>query len=164
MPLRVVAYAMEPTSSGPSVIEPTSSGPSVIVSTSSGPTQVPDALVNNILTKLENAIMKLPNLPEASETDELAVFMQYLPTDMDRDDAWETLLDPLLNRFLGFGRSIESISEALRGGERGLMAMARYLRTFIARYHVEGLGALLEGKLNRLIKAIEMRWVVGSII
>ena len=158
-PLRVVAYAMEPTSSGPSLVNSalTSSGPPGIKPASTGPTRVPDPLVNNLLTKLESAIANLPNLPEASERDELAVFAQHIPTDMNQDDAWESLLDPLLNRFLGFGRSIESISEALRGGEMGLVAMARFLRTFVARYHVEGLGALLEGKLNQLMKAIEMR-------
>jgi hypothetical protein len=48
-PLCVVTYAMEPTSSGLSVIEPTSSGP----------TRVLDVLVKNILTKLEDAIAKL---------------------------------------------------------------------------------------------------------
>jgi hypothetical protein len=52
--LCVVAYAMEPTSSRP--------------------TRVPDVLVSNILTKLEDAIAKLPNIPEASKTHKLAVF------------------------------------------------------------------------------------------
>jgi hypothetical protein len=47
-PLCVVAYAMEPTSSGP--------------------TRVPNVLVSNILTKLEDAIAKFPNIPKASET------------------------------------------------------------------------------------------------
>jgi hypothetical protein len=63
-PLYVVAYAIELTSSKPSVMEPTSSRP----------TCVPDMLVNNLLTRLENAIAKLPNLPETSKMHELAAF------------------------------------------------------------------------------------------
>ena len=125
---------MEPTSSGPSVVElaSTPSGRPGIKLVSSGPTWVPDPLVNKLLTKLESAIANLPNLLEASETDELAVFMQYVPINMDRDDAWESLLDPLLKHFLGFSSFIESISKALQGGERGLVAMARFLQTFVA--------------------------------
>jgi hypothetical protein len=76
-PLHVVACAIKLTSSRLSVIEPTSSGP----------TCVSDMLVNNLLTRLEDAIAKLPNLPEASETHELAAFTQHIPTNMDRDNA-----------------------------------------------------------------------------
>ena len=105
---------------------------------------------------MEKSIRDLPNiLPDASDTDEIAVFAQDIPTDMDGDDAWEEFLDPLLNRFLGFGRSIESISAMLQGGESGLTAIVRYLRKFVERYRIDG--ALLEGKLERLIEAIEFR-------
>ena len=84
-----------------------------------------DSLAKDLLTKLEKSISNLPKmLPDASNSDEIAVFAQSVPTDMDRDDAWEFLLDPLLNRFLGFGRTIKSISASLRGGEKGLTVMA----------------------------------------
>jgi len=86
---------------------------------------VSDLLAKDLLTKLEKSISNLPKmLPDASDSDEIAVFAQSIPTDMDRDDTWEFLLDPLLNHFLGFGRTIESISASLRGGEKGLTAMA----------------------------------------
>jgi hypothetical protein len=146
IPDRVIAYAMESASSGNSGI----AGPSnaCIIS---------DTLADGLLMKLEKSISKLPpnTLPDASETDDIAVFAQNIPTDMDRDDAWESLLDPLLNRFLGFGRPIESISASLRGGDKGLNAMARYLREFVGRYRIDG--ALLEGKVLRLIEAIEFQ-------
>jgi hypothetical protein len=117
---------------------------------------ISDSLADDLLTKLEKSISNLPQiLPDTSETDEIAVFTQKVPTDMDRDDAWEFLLDPLLNRFLGFGRTIESISASLRGGEKGLTAMAQYLREFVAQYQIDG--ALLEGKMLRLIEAIEFQ-------
>jgi hypothetical protein len=76
--------------------------------------------------------------PDMSETDKISVFAQNIPIDMDRDDVWELVLDLLLNRFLGFRRSIESISTSLRGGEKGLAAMARYLRAFVGQYKIDG--------------------------
>jgi hypothetical protein len=102
---------------------------------------------------LEKEIKAIPALPEASETDEIAVFSQCVPTELDKEDAWE-YLDPLLNHFLGFNRSVESISEALRGGENGLAAMVRYLKEFVIRYDIDE--GLLEGKVSRLVRAIQI--------
>jgi hypothetical protein len=86
---------------------------------------IPDTLANDLLVKLEKSISDLLKmLPNVSETDKIAIFAQDIPTDMDGDDAWEFFLDPLLNRFLGFGRLIKSIFMLLRGGENGLTAMA----------------------------------------
>jgi hypothetical protein len=90
-----------------------------------------------------------------SETDKIAVFAQNIPIDMDRDDVWEFFLDLLLNHFLGFRRSIKSISELLRGREKGLTVMARYLREFIGQYRIDG--GLIEGKVLQLIEAIELQ-------
>ena len=148
-PDRVIAYAMESTSSGNGcTVDP--------LADPLNASAIPDTLANNLLAKLEKSISNLPKtLPDATETDEIAVFAQNVPTDMDRDDAWEFFLDPLLNCFLGFGRSVESISASLRGGERGLTAMARYLREFVGLYRIDG--ALLEGKVLRLIEAIELQ-------
>jgi hypothetical protein len=110
----------------------------------------------NILAALEKAIGNLPALPEARESDEIAVFSENIPTDLVKEDAWE-YLDPILNRFLGFNRTAESISDALRGGTRGLRAMVQYLREFVNRYHIDG--ALLEGKIQRLVNVIQTRCV-----
>jgi hypothetical protein len=136
-------------------MESTSSGNSGIADPSNA-SAVSDLLAKDLLTKLEKSISNLPKtLPDASDSDKIAVFAQSVPTDMDRDDAWEFLLDPLLNRFLGFGRTIKSISASLRGGEKGLTAMVRYLREFVGHYRIDG--ALLEGKVLRLIEAIESK-------
>jgi len=144
-PDHVIAYAMESTLSGNGGI----ADPSNV-------SAIPDTLANDLLAKLEKSISNLPKtLPDASETDEIAVFAQNVPIDMDRDDAWEFCLDLLLNRFLGFGRSIKSISVSLRGREKGLTAMARYLREFIGQYRIDG--GLLEGKVLQLIEAIELQ-------
>jgi hypothetical protein len=107
---------------------------------------ISDRLANELLTKLEKSISNLPKtLSAVTEADEIAIFAQNVPSDIDRDNTWELLLDPLLNWFLGFGRPIEVISASLRGGDKGLTMMARYLREFVVRYWIDG--ALLEGKV-----------------
>ena len=65
---------------------------------------LPDTQVVNILMTLERAIDKLPDLPEATESDEISMFAQRVPTDLAKEDAWEYLdpIIPMLNRFLGF--------------------------------------------------------------
>jgi hypothetical protein len=144
-PDHIIAYAMESTSSRDSGVADTLNTPAIS-----------DKLANDLLTKLEKSIGNLPKtLPAVTEADKIAIFAHNIPTDMDRDDAWEVWLDPLLNRFLGFGRSIAIISASLRGGDKGLIAMARYLRDFVMQYRIDG--ALLEGKVLRLIEAIELQ-------
>jgi hypothetical protein len=140
-PPRVIAYAMESNTS-----ERAMDTGSQTAST------LPDTHAVNILMTLERAIDKLPDLPEATELDEISMFSQHIPTDLAKDDAWE-YLDPMLNQFLGFGQTTESISNKLRGGARGLTAMVRYLKEFVVQYHIDG--GLLEGKVGRLVNVIQ---------
>ena len=147
-PAPVIAYAMESSSqlSGTHVtgVAPITASPA------------PCLHAVNILTTLERVIEDLPVLPDASESDEIAMFSGNVPADLAKDDAWE-YLDPMLNRFLGFNRSAESIYNELRGGERGLSAMVRYLKDFVNQYQIDG--ALLEGKIKRLVNAIQTQYV-----
>jgi len=142
-PPRVISYAMESNASG-----------HVMDTVPRTASTSPDAHAVNILAMLEKAINKLPDLPEASELDEISMFAQRIPTDLAKDDAWE-YLDPMLNRFLGFNQSTESISNKLRGGAQGLIAMVRYLKEFVSWYHIDG--GLLEGKVGRLVHVIQAR-------
>ena len=131
-----------------------------VISVPSSPTRSPAAIkapAIKLLAKLETAIKNVPALPDASEADEITAFSQRIPTDLDKDDAWE-YLDPMLNRFLGFDRSVERISEELRGGDMGLAAMMRYLKEFVGLYQID-IG-LLEGKMQRLLEAIQLRCVL----
>jgi hypothetical protein len=66
----------------------------------------------NILVTLERVIEDLPVLPNASESDEIAMFSRNVPANLAKDDTWE-YLDPMLNHFLGFNRSAESIYNEL---------------------------------------------------
>jgi len=76
--------------------------------------------------------------------------------DLAKEDAWE-YLDPMLNRFLGFNRMPGSIYNELRGGERGLSAMVQYLKDFVHLYEIDG--ALLEGKVQRLVNVIQVQCI-----
>ena len=155
-PTPMIAYTMEPGSSGP-VSRSALIDVSTTASKTASESPVPDTHAGSLLMMLEKAISNLPVLPEASESDEIVVFSQSMPVDLAKDDAWK-YLDPTLNCFLGFNRTTESISEALRGGEKGLVAMARYLREFVCRYQIDE--GLLEGKIQRLLDAIKM-WCVS---
>jgi len=144
----VVAYAME--SGSPF------SGTHTMGITPTARSPAPNTHSVNVLMKLEKAIEDLPVLPDANEGDEITMFSDNIPTDLVKEDAWE-YLDPMLNRFLGFNRTAESIYNELRGGARGLPAMVQYLKDFVRLYEVEG--ALLEGKIERLVNIIQTQCV-----
>ena len=148
MPVPVIAYAMESA--------PQFTGTHALGMTLGEASSAPDIQAVNILATLEKAIGHLPALPEATESDEIAVFLESVPTDLAKEDAWE-YLDPILNRFLGFNRTEESIYNELRGGAMGLSAMVQYLKDFVGQYHIDG--ALLEGKISRLVNVIQTQCV-----
>ena len=148
IPVPVIAYAMESVSQ--------LSGPHTMGIAPRAASLVPNTHTFNILATLEKAVKSLPALPEASTSDEIAVFSGNVPMDLDKEKAWE-YLDPMLNRFLGFNRTAGSIYNELRGGARGLPAMVRYLKDFVGRYEIDA--ALLGGKVQRLVNVIQTRCV-----
>jgi len=150
VPTPVIAYAME------SELTFQFSGSHATVNAPGTSPPPPNTHTVNILAALERAVRNLQVLPDATESDEIAVFSGSVPTDLAKEDAWE-YLDPMLNRFLGFNRTPEDIYDALRGGARGLSAMVRYLEDFAGRYQIDG--ALLEGKIERLVNVIEAQYV-----
>lgn len=148
MPTPVIAYAME------SASECSATQMTRIVPRMAPP--VPNTHAVDVLEMLEKAVGNLPELPDASESDEIAVFSESVPTDLAKEDAWE-YLDLILNRFLGFDRTEECIFKELRGGAMGLSAMVKYLKDFVGRYGIDG--ALLEEKINRLVNIIQTQCV-----
>jgi len=97
---------------------------------------------------------------DTGEMEELSIFPQALPTDMVHADSWEFIVEPHLNRFLGFGRSVESVAESLKGQKKALVSMVKFLREFTRRFRIDG--RLLEGKVRQLIKSIEILCVSFS--
>jgi hypothetical protein len=127
------------------VIKPTSSVANV--STLSSP--IPNILVNKLLADLENAISTLPSTlsrSDPTEIEELTIFPPILPTNMDHNDIWEFILDPHLNCFLGFGKSVESIATLLKRQKMALVSMVNFLRDITGQFQIDG--ALLEGKVQ----------------
>jgi len=146
IPAPVIAYAMESQSSRTYVTAPITAP--LLPNT--------PASAVNILTTLEKAVEHLPVLPNASDANEIAVFSANIPTNLATEEAWE-YLDPILNCFLGFRRMAESIYDKLHGGERGLPAMVQYLKEFVGQYQIDG--ALLEGKIERLVNVIQTQCI-----
>ena len=138
------------------VIEPTSS-----VTNVSALSLLPKTLVNNLLADLEKAVSDLPGTHlDPTEMEESSMYPQALPTNMVRDDAWDLIVEPHFNRFLGFasGKSIESVAGSIKGQKKELVSMTKFLRDFTGRFPIDV--ALLEERVRRLISAIEMVCVV----
>jgi hypothetical protein len=111
----------------------------------------PDAQALTLLNSITCAARELPShIPEAEEDDDIArVVLAEGPE--DTSEAWEHL-DHVLNRLLGYGVDIEDIARCVRRGPLGVEGLVRYIRGFVVDYGVTG--DLLEGKLDRLSKAI----------
>ncbi len=121
--------------------------------TSAHPDQGPDAHALALLASVTLTAQELPSLiPEAEEHDDMARFVLAGGPE-DPSEAWEHL-DLGLNRLLGYGVDIEDIAQRVRRGPLGVEGLTWYIRSFVVDYGVAG--ALLEGKLERLSKAIEL--------
>ena len=120
-------------------------------STHSNP--APDAHALILLASIDRAAQELPStIPEAGEDGHIAqVVLAGGPE--DPSEAWEHL-DRALNRLLGYGIDINEIAQRVRRGPWGIGGLTQYIRGFVVEYGIAG--ALLEGKLERLLKAIEL--------
>jgi hypothetical protein len=137
------------------VIEATSSADVAALS------PIRNTLFNTLLADLEEAISNLPGThPDPTEIEESSIVHHTLPTNVDSDDSWIFIVEPHLNRFLGFGKSVESIAESLKGQKKALVSLVKVLRDLTGRFRING--AFLEGKVRQLISAIEMLCVVFS--
>lgn len=96
----------------------------------------------------------LPNsIPIAASSDAIAKFSGEPPSSATPDEVWEQV-DPLLNRFLGFGIKVDDISKLLRRGPLGIDGLCRWLDLCV---RVKGIDErLLEGKVEHLIEAIKL--------
>ena len=111
----VIANVIEATSSAANVVEPTSSIANVTTSS-----YIPDTLVNTLLTDLENMISNLPGDPNPTKMKKLSTFSPILSTTIEHKDSWEFIVEPHLNHFWGFEKSLECIAASLIGQKKEL--------------------------------------------
>ncbi|KAH9013987.1 hypothetical protein EDB85DRAFT_1876665 [Lactarius pseudohatsudake] len=119
---------------------------------SARPEQGADGHALALLANITHVAQELPlQIPKAEEHDDIArVILAEGPE--DPSEAWEHL-DRGLNRLLGYGVDIEDIAHRVRRGPLGVEGLTRYIHGFVVDYGISG--GLLEGKLERLLKAIE---------
>ncbi len=87
-----------------------------------------NTLVNTLLANLEKAINNLPGThPNPTKIEESSIVPHTLPTNMDHNNSWEFIVDPHLNRFLGFGKSVKSIAKSLKGQKKALVSLVKFL-------------------------------------
>jgi hypothetical protein len=70
---------------------------------------------------------------------------------LPNDEVWE-VVNPGLDRLLGFGRTLDDIQSIVRRGPLGVHGLHEYLTYLVEEKGVEG--GFIEGKINALIGAI----------
>ena len=93
-------------------------------------------------------------IPIASDTDVLACFkdspgLSVIPG----EDAWETVVDPLLNRTIGFGRQTTEIAQFIRRGCFGMDGFCAWIEICINELGIDA--SLLEMRLERVFDAMK---------
>ena len=113
----------------------------------------PDAYALVLLARLDRAAHELPaDIPEAEPQDDIACVLSVGDPD-DPSEAWE-YLDPVLNNLLGYSSSVEDVARRVRHGPLGVEGLCRLIYRFVVSYSITG--DLLEGKLGKLLDAIEL--------
>ncbi|KAJ7573003.1 hypothetical protein C8J56DRAFT_1133363 [Mycena floridula] len=115
-----------------------------------------DPMGLHYLAILQKKVATIPfSVPEGQveENDAMASF-GVDPKAYDPDEeAWETL-DPILNRFLGYGTTAEIVAGKVRRGLCGLDGLVAHLAHFIQDRGITG--SLLEGKMKVLMDALDI--------
>jgi hypothetical protein len=130
---------------------PTPSAPSVENPAISTPATAPDI---PILQELFHTIQTLPEtVPIGVPSDVLAAFFSS-PKDLvqDGEDAWEDVVNPMLDRMLGFGATADAIRALIRRGKYGMDGLYRFIKSCICDLNIHT--GLLEGKIERLVEAM----------
>ena len=113
----------------------------------------PDAHALILLASINHTAQELPStIPKAWEDKHIAqVVLAGGPE--DPSEAWEHL-NHALNRLLVYGINIDEIAQHVQCRPWGIGGLTQYIRGFVVKYGIAG--ALLKGKLKRLLKAIEL--------
>jgi hypothetical protein len=114
-----------------------------------------------LITRLCALSSRLPKIvPIGQESDPFAVFSgdprDSIVADSD-DDPWESVIDPALNRVIGFGVSTRQIADIMRRGHFGIDGFCQWIK--ICMVELEISPALLEMRLERVFDALKLLYV-----
>lgn len=103
--------------------------------------------------------MHLPDsVPIGQDTEPFAVFSGN-PRDLiaAEDDPWEDVIDPSLNRVIGFGTSTRQIADMIRRGPLGIDGFCRWIEICMVELKISP--ELLEMRLERVFDALKLLYV-----
>ena len=114
-----------------------------------------------LMTKLKDAEDRMDaTIPLGKEGDEISFFgiekAKGQCMGVDKGEIWE-IVNPELDRFLGFGRSASEIQSLIRRGKMGVTGFREYLTYLVEEGGVAGV--MLDGKVERLIDAINKSFI-----
>jgi len=120
------------------------------------PTRAPSAL---LISRLHNLTANLPaSVPLGGENEPLSCFATSpVNSILPGEDAWESVINPTLDRVIGFGRSTPEIALFIRCGPLGMDGFCNWITACI-----EDLGVsadILEGRLEHVMQAMINWWV-----
>ncbi|GJJ15796.1 hypothetical protein Clacol_010074 [Clathrus columnatus] len=141
-------------SAPPILVPPRLSKLSVKLNVGDAPqSKLDSSITTPLLQRLKQAITALPStVPKGIPDDSIAIFSSSPTLDPNLEDQWE-IFDPILNRFLGFGKSVEEPKSTIRTGPYGVDGLYNWI-CFCMREGGIGEG-LLEGKITHLVNAME---------
>ena len=94
-------------------------------------------------------------IPIGQQGDEIAAYGKVSAmaqcSNLPNDEVWE-VVNPGLDRLLGFGRMLDDIQSIVCRGPLGVLGLLEYLTYLVEEKGVDG--GLIEGKINVLIDAI----------
>ena len=80
------------------------------------------------------------------------------------DDPWESVVDPCLNRVIGFGMSTHQIADTIRRGPYGIDGFCQWIEICMVKLKISP--ELLEIRLERVLDALKLLYVsfLGSLL
>lgn len=155
---RGVSSAFPLYSDGPQTDLTSASNPHMIDENQDGGPKAIDPS-GSLIDRLRVATRRLPKtVLVGTEVDILAQFSGAPFVDLDEyDDAWE-MVDRTLNGVIGYGMSVAAVSAIIRRGKFGMDGLCNWLETCISEYGINP--ELLEGKVDRLLDAINLLYVL----
>jgi hypothetical protein len=112
-----------------------------------------------LVARLRSVSAHLPeSVPVGQDSDPFAVFSgDPRNSIVAGDDPWESIVDPCLNRVIGYGVSTDQIAATIRRGPFGIEGFCRWIEICMVELKIAP--ELLEMKLERVFDALNLLYV-----